>query len=670
MAGANACWGIEIGAYALKALKLERDGDTLRIADFAYIPHKKVLSTPDVDADDVTRLTIGAFVSQYDLSRAAIAVSVPGHMAFARFAKLPPVEPKKIPDIVRFEAVQQIPFPIEEVVWDFQTFVSEHSPDVEVGIFAITNERVEDRLHMWSEMGLDPNVVTLSPVAAYNAIAYDEIFSETTPGTILLDIGTTSTDLIIAEEGRTWIRTFPLGGHQFTEELAETFKLNYAKAEKLKRETATSQYKRQILQAMRPIFGDVVSDVQQSIGYYQSLHPDARLTRIIGLGSTFQLPGMRKYLSQQLNMEVVRLDDFKRARLADTGDAARFAEHVPNFATAYGLALQGLGDETIRANLMPRQVLRKQMWASKTKWFATAAAVAVVASGMMFVRPVLDAQAAGGSVAGVIDRAVNYAKRLDNEKRDIAEANQIGAKGANTLGLVNGVTVWPHIVSDLNAALASANPQPELVAGTPDGFESVPVGQRRLLWFKSLETEYIRPATGGDTGFSGRGVPDEPDPDALNNQEPLIQCRMVVRTTHDDRQAFVNDTVVAWLRANAIRADVPYIIDIDRQPPNISIAVIPPSEAGESSATRPSTGRQPRTTRPGGRNPYGTEPSRPGTTSRGTSNRDLAAMSDFPDPPPIAPPDREIYEVTVTWVVKLLKPGVNAADLLKEGGDA
>ena len=65
-------------------------------------------------------------------------MSVPGHAAFARFAKLPPVEPKKVPDIVKFEAMQQIPFPLDQVEWDYQTFVSPDSPDVEVGIFAIT----------------------------------------------------------------------------------------------------------------------------------------------------------------------------------------------------------------------------------------------------------------------------------------------------------------------------------------------------------------------------------------------------------------------------------------------------------------------------------------------------------------------------------------------------
>jgi len=38
----------------------------------------------------------------------------------ARFVKLPPVEAKKFAEIVKFEAKQQIPFPLDEVVWDFQ----------------------------------------------------------------------------------------------------------------------------------------------------------------------------------------------------------------------------------------------------------------------------------------------------------------------------------------------------------------------------------------------------------------------------------------------------------------------------------------------------------------------------------------------------------------------
>ncbi len=259
------------------------------------------------------RVSLGTLASQYDLTKASIAVSVPGHSSFARFAKLPPVEPKKVPDIVKFEAVQQIPFPLEQVEWDYQTFVSPDSPDVEVGIFAITRERIMERLGMFAEIGVVPDHVTLSPIAAYNALAYDLQFTEKTPGTVILDVGTTATDLVVAEAGRVWVRTFPIGGHQFTEGTVSQFKLGYPKAEKLKLRAHDSKHARHIFQAMRPVFTDLAQDVQRSIGYYQSLHRDANLVRLIGVGSTFQLPGLRKYLKQQLSMEVYRIEEFKRS---------------------------------------------------------------------------------------------------------------------------------------------------------------------------------------------------------------------------------------------------------------------------------------------------------------------------------------------------------------------
>ena len=52
MASSNVCWGVEVGAGAIKALKLQRDGDDLRVLDFVVLPHKLVLSTPDLDQGD------------------------------------------------------------------------------------------------------------------------------------------------------------------------------------------------------------------------------------------------------------------------------------------------------------------------------------------------------------------------------------------------------------------------------------------------------------------------------------------------------------------------------------------------------------------------------------------------------------------------------------------
>jgi hypothetical protein len=113
MPKATDCWGIEVGSNAIKAIRLQRQGADVSIVDFDVIPFKKILTTPDLDVDEAIRVGLDQFVNRHNLSKSGLVVSVPGHMAFARFAKLPPVEPKKIPDIVRFEAVQQIPFPIE-----------------------------------------------------------------------------------------------------------------------------------------------------------------------------------------------------------------------------------------------------------------------------------------------------------------------------------------------------------------------------------------------------------------------------------------------------------------------------------------------------------------------------------------------------------------------------
>jgi type IV pilus assembly protein PilM len=439
MASSNICWGIEMGFGAIKALKLENDGGEYKVLDYAIINHPKVLSTPELDQTDAMRVALGTLVNQHDLSNAHIAVSLPGHQSFARFAKLPPVEPKKVPDIVKFEAVQQIPFPLEEVEWDYQTFVSPDSPDIEVGIFAVTRQRIMDQLSMLNDVGLTPDLVTLSPIAAYNALAVDLGFTNDTPGTIILDVGTVSTDMIIAEAGRVWVRTFPIGGHQFTEALVSAFKLSYSKAEKLKREAEQSKHARHVFQAMRPVFGDIVQEIQRSIGFYQSVHPDADLKRLVGLGSTFRLPGLRKYLKQQLQMDVYRLEQFKKISM-DGPQAGEFQASSFNLATAYGCVLQNFEHAPMRANLMPVQVIKGAMWKRKVPYFATAAGLAAAAAGAMFIRPLLDSSAfEGASKPQILSTVAREASTLatDAEEAGVTDSTSADLRGAQIVGLLD-----------------------------------------------------------------------------------------------------------------------------------------------------------------------------------------------------------------------------------------
>ncbi len=511
MASSNICWGIEMGSGAIKALKVENDGGELKVLDFAVIPHSRVLSTPELDQDDAMRVALGTLVSKHDLSGARIAVSIPGHQSFARFATLPPVEPKKVPDIVKFEAVQQIPFPLEEVEWDYQTFVSPDSPDIEVGIFAVTRQRIMDQLNMLADVGLTPDMATLSPVAAYNALAVDLSFTEDTPGTIILDIGTVASDLIIAEAGRVWVRTFPIGGHQFTEALVSAFKLSYSKAEKLKRESEQSKHARHVLQAMRPVFSDIVGEIKRSIDFYTSVHSDADLKRLVGLGSTFKLPGLRKYLKQQLQMDVYRLEQFKKLNL-EGARAGEFQASSVNMATTYGCVIQAFEKAPLRANLMPVKVLKDAMWKRKTPYFAAAAGLAAAAAGAMFIRPLLDSTGLqGAEKPPIISNVISEAGLLANEARDAgvtSDARQtMGA--AQIVDLVDDRALYAEILSDTSRLVGLVR-EGARGAAANDSYLAQQMGDRDPMRLVTLGTTYLtQPEDGGagGAGFGGRNAP-------------------------------------------------------------------------------------------------------------------------------------------------------------------
>ncbi|MDG2476276.1 MAG: type IV pilus assembly protein PilM [Phycisphaerales bacterium] len=552
MATAHAAWGIEIGDYAIKAIRLERAGKDVEVSDFAVIPHRKVLTTPDVDVSDVIRLSLGQLISQKSLEDELVVMSVAGHSSFVRFAKLPPVEPKKIPDIVRFEAVQQIPFPIEEVEWDYQTFSNGDSPEVEVALLAVTRDKVNELLGLYGDVGLSPEVLTLSPVALFNAMSFDHNLAATEGATVYIDIGTTATDVVIADQGRCWIRTFPIGGNHFTIAIAEAFKITHSKAEALKKEVSTSKYAKQMMAAMRPVFTDLLQDLQRSLGYFNNTRPDTQITQMVGAGSTFKIPGLRKFIGQQLEESVLRLDEFRRIRVEGKG-AAAFAEHVVNLGTAYGLALQGVGLAELDANLVPSNVRREQVWHKKTKWFVAAAALAVVAGGVTFLRPIQEQEALGKQPPKVVKEAINIAKgaasRYQTAKQEFSAA--AGADWAITL--LDRRDVWPWVLHDAAKALAAAEPQSALIGSDLKAVMAIDPAERRIVELIDLRGT-LMPAVASSPPRGGGGMAQ-----GGGSSLPRIEVVMTVELTHDEPVMFISDHVIKWLNEQKT-------VDVDGRP--------------------------------------------------------------------------------------------------------
>ncbi|MCZ6682380.1 MAG: type IV pilus assembly protein PilM [Planctomycetota bacterium] len=384
MAAKLPVWGIDIGQCSLKALKLQAGPDKIETLAFDVVEHPMILSQDEAEAPAAIKTAIETFISRNDIRNSLFVVSVPGQQTLTRFTKMPPVEPKKIPDMVRYEAGQQIPFDMDEVVWDYQIFTEADSPDVEVGIFAIRRELIRNHLSQFTDSGIEPIIAQAGPMASYNAVRYDCPPTEG-EAMILLDMGALATDLIVMEGNTIWSRPVPIGGNRFTEALVSAFKISFKKAEDLKRNAASTKYARQIFQAMRPVFADMVSEVQRSIGFYTSTHREANIKRVLGMGNAFKLPGLQKFLQQNLQIDVQKLSKFEKLDTAGHEKTSEFADNMMSFGVAYGLALQGLGLASVESSLLPPEIAKSLIWKKKRPWFGLSAACLALAAGSVWL---------------------------------------------------------------------------------------------------------------------------------------------------------------------------------------------------------------------------------------------------------------------------------------------
>ena len=416
-----------------------------------------------------------------------MAIGVSGQSSFARFIKLPPVEPKKIPEIVRFEAIQQIPFPLDDVEWSYQLFQSAESPDVEVGIFAMRKELVNQHIQYFTDVDLNVQVVQMNPLAVYNAMQRDERFSETT---MVIDMGAENTDLIIADDETVWLRSIPIGGNNFTEALVKSFKLNFAKAEELKRNAATSKYARQIFQAMRPVFADLVAEIQRSIGFYASVHRDSRIRKIIALGGTFRLPGLQKYLQQNLQLDVERLNGLSAGAPSDSKLATTFNENLLSLVGAYGLALQAMGEGKITSSLLPQHIRRAKLWKEKTKWFASAAAMFVAGTAIPYGSLYMHSSALEQAMRtheGTINNTKSQAEQLSNEWTEVEQSGGNDRQRIiNIRSLLDERNLWPMLIKDIHDAL----PQDTTAAADVAKLKQTPRDQRNIILIDSIRSAY------------------------------------------------------------------------------------------------------------------------------------------------------------------------------------
>lgn len=539
MANSNAVWGIDIGACALKALRCrphEKDEHRMVVEAFDYIEYPKILTQPEANREELIREALQQFISRNDIAGESVAIAVPGQSGLARFIKLPPVERKKIPDIVKYEARQQIPFALEDVVWDYQPLVGSedegYAIETEVGLFAMKRDQVARALKPLEEAGIAVDIIQLAPLAIYNFICFDRLkvegpYDAANPpeSTVIISLGTDTTDLVITNGYRVWQRSIPIGGNHFTKALTKELKLTFAKAEHLKRNAMKAENPKAVFQAMRPVFSDLVAEIQRSMGFFTSNNRNAKLGEMIALGNPMKLPGLQRFLSQNLDQEVKLGDSFNNLVGGTATAGPQFKENQLTFGVAYGLCVQALDQAKLKTNLLPEEIITTRLVKAKKPWVVAAAAALLLGltinyfahySSLMSAN-VEDPEMARQLTAA--QSAKSNADRLASEHTALTGKFDDILKIANNLqSNVDGRLLWLEMLKAIDAALPK-DPRPaEQREETP-----ADIASRPDLHIESMDCEYVADLTPWQTSIQRFYVPPQSDVKVVEGVTPPVE---------------------------------------------------------------------------------------------------------------------------------------------------
>ena len=155
------------------------------------------------------RVVISDLAQQLKLSKESVRYTIPGQAVFTRFVKLPPLDADNLDQLVEYEAQQHVPFPIDEVVWDWE-LIDPDGIEKEVVIVAIKGDVLDEINEAVLDCGLSTSGVDAAPMAVYNAFRYN--YPQETDPVLIVDVGAKATTLIYIEGKRFFTRSLNIGG--------------------------------------------------------------------------------------------------------------------------------------------------------------------------------------------------------------------------------------------------------------------------------------------------------------------------------------------------------------------------------------------------------------------------------------------------------------------------
>jgi type IV pilus assembly protein PilM len=410
-----------------------------------------------------TALVLREMMHEMHIHRADVNYAVSAQSVFARFVKLPALDAEKIDKIIAFEAQQNVPFPMDQVVWDYQLVGGGMGEQIQVVIVAIKRDLLDEINNAVEETGLRTRILGMASMGLYNAFCYN--YTDLQGCSLLVDIGARTTNVLFIESGRIFSRSLPLGGSAITAAIAKEFGESFAAAETRKSRDAfvalggaaepADPNIRRLSKIARSTMTRLHAELMRSVTHYRAQQQGDRPARIFLCGGGAGMPNMREFFHEKFELPVEFFNPLQNVSVSEsTPDVTRSAHLLGELV---GLALRSVAVCPMKLNLLPDSVVRRQDLEKRRPFFIAAAAcilLALLGWSAYYTRAAQVAQQTAQTMRQKNDSMRGPEAQLDKLKKQITALDNIATP---LITAVNDRNFWPQILEDLNTRLPEAD---------------------------------------------------------------------------------------------------------------------------------------------------------------------------------------------------------------------
>jgi type IV pilus assembly protein PilM len=396
MLNAKSFLTVDFGAGSLKLAEFEvNEAGGLRLKDYA-LKSLGAEGSQESARESVMLKALQELIAEKNFRSKTVNVCAPGFHVFSKFVKLPPVDTSKVTQIIQYEAQQNVPFPLSEVVWDYQILGSTPTGELEVLLVAIKSDIVEGLFRVTESAGLRLQLADVSPAALCNAFRYN--YGDLEDCTMLLDIGAKTSNLLFFEKNKVYARSINLGANSITQDFANESKLSFTDAEAKKiaegfvslggaYEEPENAHQAAISKIARQFMTRLHIQVNQTMQFYRGQQGGSAPNRLFLSGGASLMPYTAQFFAEKLNVPVEYFNPFRNVQIDPSVNLEDLARVAHSLGEVVGLGLRNLAHCPVELNLMPESTLNWVQFNQKKPYFIAtifSLVLVVFASGYLF----------------------------------------------------------------------------------------------------------------------------------------------------------------------------------------------------------------------------------------------------------------------------------------------